>query len=239
MSQSKALQEVVGLGLGVDLELVRIPAGSFVMGSNKGEGDERPLHLVTIPRPFRLGKHQVTQRQWQAVMGSNRSHFKRPDCPVESVSLYECRGFLKKLSEMTGRNFTLPSEAEWEYACRAGSITEFCFGDDESGLDEFGWYYANSGGKPHPVGQKRPNAWGLYDMHGNVSEWCEDAGHDSYAGAPTDGSVWKPEGRSAQRILRGGSYGLPAKYCRSAYRTACSSKYRWSSTGCRVCLQVL
>ncbi len=163
----------VDLGGGVKLEMVLIPAGEFMMGSraaDKGTSNgEKPQHRVRITKPFYLGKYPVTQEQWQAVMGDNPSHFKVPKNPVEEVSWDDCLQFLRRVNEKVGGGkFRFPTEAQWEYACRAGSTTHYCFGDEDSGLSEYAWYAANSGGTPHPVGEKKPNAWGLYDMHGNI-----------------------------------------------------------------------
>ena len=182
-------QMTVDLGGGVTLELILIPPGTFDMGSDRGNPTEKPVHKVTLKKAFYIGKYEVTQEQWQAVMGANPSHFKDPKKPVGSVTWNACRDFVAKLSEKTGRKFSLPSEAEWEYACRAGSTTEFCYGDGEAGLGEYAWYSGNSGDMTHLVGQKKPNKFGLFDMHGNVWEWCEDVWHVSYEGAPTDGSA--------------------------------------------------
>jgi formylglycine-generating enzyme required for sulfatase activity len=223
------------LGAGVKMEFVLIPAGSFLMGSEKGGNDEKPVHKVTIAKPFYLGKYEVTQEQWQVVMGSNPSRFKGPKNPVEMVSWNGCQEFLKKINEkFPGIGSRLPSEAEWEYACRAGSTTEYCFGDGETGLGDYAWYvtnsgrwsFTNSGRETHPVGEKKPNAWGLYDMHGNVAEWCQDWYHDSYSGAPRDGSAWESPAGST-RVIRGGLWNYYALSCRSAnrYRYHPDSRY--------------
>ena len=162
---------------------------------------EHPQHRVRITKPFYLGKYLVTQEQWEAVMGSNPSEFKGPKNPVEMVSWEDCQQFLGKLnakSSSGASKFQLPSEAQWEYACRAGSKTKYCFGDDESKLGEYAWYDANSGNTTHPVGGKKPNAWGLYDMHGNVCEWCQDWwGRDYYAKSPADDPTGLPRARTA------------------------------------------
>ena len=163
---------------------------------------------MRITKPFYLGKYLVTQEQWEAVMGNNPSNFKGPKNPVEEVSWDDCQQFLDKLNDKIGpaeASSQLPSEAQWEYACRAGSTTRYCFGDDESGLGEYAWYDGNSGGKTHPVGEKKPNAWGLYDMHGNVWEWCQDwydGGY--YAKSPTDDPTGPATG--SNRVNRGGCW---------------------------------
>jgi formylglycine-generating enzyme required for sulfatase activity len=147
------------------LELVEIPAGSFLMGS-KERDSEQPIHKVTL-KAFRIGKYPVTQGQYEAVMGKNPSYFKGADRPVERVNWHDAVEFCKKLSKQTGQQVSLASEAQWEYACRAGSTGKYCFGDDESKLGDYAWFLANSGRQTYPVGQKKPNGWGLYDMHGN------------------------------------------------------------------------
>jgi len=213
----------VDLGNGVKLEMVLIPAGEFMMGSpgwdNAFNDDEKPRHQVRITKPFYLGKYEVTQEQWQVVMGSNSSYSKGPKKPVDNVTWEGCQKFVDKLNEKFGAGrgkFQLPTEAQWEYACRAGSTTRYCYGDDESGLREYAWY---GGGSPHPVGQKKPNAWGLYDMHGNAWEWCADW-HDRnyYAKSPTDDPTGPAERVGSSRVYRGGCAACPASHCRSAYR---------------------
>jgi formylglycine-generating enzyme required for sulfatase activity len=197
---------------GVKLEMVYVPGGKFTMGSSDKRDDEKPPHPVTVPN-FYMGKFQITQAQWQAVMGKNPSHFKGDDLPVENVSWDAAQEFCQKLSQLTQKAYRLPTEAEWEYACRAGTT-----GDYAGKLDEMGWYAENSGKKTHPVGKKQANAFGLYDMHGNVWEWCEDVWHDNYDSAPDDGSAWVKGGDQKRRVMRGGSWFGNANYCRSASR---------------------
>jgi formylglycine-generating enzyme required for sulfatase activity len=182
--------------------MVFIPAGEFMMGSEEHD-PEKPVHKVAISKPFYLGKYEVTQEQWQAVMGTNPSHLKGPKKPVGSVSWNDCQDFLRKLSEKTGHKFALPTEAQWEYACRAGSTSRFSFGDDENALKEYAWFDDNSGNTSHRVGEKKPNAWGLYDMHGNVWEWCQSL-YKSYPYRPDDGR--EDLTSRAARALRPGSW---------------------------------
>ena len=222
----------------IDMEFVLIPAGSFIMGSPDGEEAvcvgldgrvekgcqdwikaEQPRHRVTISRAFYLGRYPVTQRQWEAVMDGNPSHFKGDgNRPVESVSWHDAQEFIRRLNEREGHGrYHLPSEAEWEYAARAGTNTRYSFGDEPGHLGRYAWFAENSGGSTSPVGRKEPNAWGLYDMYGNVWEWVQDRwGPDYYSasalsdpGGPTIG---------AQRVLRGGSWFNTARYCRSTIR---------------------
>jgi formylglycine-generating enzyme required for sulfatase activity len=209
----------------VTLEMVNLPAGEFLMGSPDSDSDaesrEKPQHQVQV-NSFAIGKYPVTQAQYQAVMGKNPSHFKNNrQNPVESVSWEDAQAFCHKLSQITGKTYRLPTEAEWEYACRGGTTTRYYFGDDANQLEDYAWYNGNSQKTTHPVGQKKPNAWGLYDMSGNVWEWCEDNWHDNYIGAPKDGSAWfiKNDNRSQSlKCLRGGSWlNLPVS-CRSANR---------------------
>jgi len=196
---------------GARLEMIYVPAGRFTMGSDR-ENNEKPPHPVNVPAYY-AGKYQITQKQWKAMMGTNPSRFKGDDLPVERVSWNDAQEFCKKLQQLTKKAYRLPSEAEWEYACRAGTT-----GDYAGELEEMAWYHDNSEGKTHPVGQKQPNAFGLYDMHGNVWEWCEDVWHGNYKGAPYDGSSWLSEGDSSLHVLRGGSWFVNIYNCRSACR---------------------
>ena len=208
---------LIAFGGSVTMEFVLVPAGSFMMGSDKHSA--LPTHKVTITKPFYIGKYAVTQEQWKAVMGSNPSYYGGERNPVDSVSWNECQTFIEKLNkEVPGHKFSLPSEAQWEYACRAGSMGEYCYGDDEGDVDQYAWHNRNSGYKTHAVGEKKANAWGLYDMHGNVIEWCQDICHWDYEGAPTDGSAWS--GAGAVRVARGGSF--------SRYPSEVSSASRYS-----------
>ena len=219
----------VDLGGGVKMEMVLVPAGEFTMGGD----NEKPVHKVTITKPFYLGKYEVTQEQWEAVMGNNPSRFKGPKNPVESISWDNCQQFLVKLNAKSGGQggkFVLPTEAQWEYACRAGSTGKFCFGDDEKQLGEYAWYAVNSEHKTHPVGGKRPNTFGLHDMHGNVWEWCQD-----WYGAYGAKAVDDPSGptRGSFRVFRGGSWLSGGRFCRSAYRRI-GRGYRHGRLGLRV-----
>ena len=217
---------------GVCPEMVVIPAGSFEMGSSDGASDEGPVHRVDIARPFALGKYEVTQGEWRALMGNNPSDFKDcgDRCPVENVSWEDAQSFVQRLNERTGKRYRLPSEAEWEYACRGGGQDTYCGGED---VDALGWYDKNSGGQAHPVGQKQANGYGLYDMSGNVWEWTEECYHDSYAGAPGDGSAWT-EGDCGRRVLRGGSWNYFADDLRAAYRIVYVPGIRLGNVGFRV-----
>ena len=214
---AKSREIAVDLDNGLKLEMVLIPAGEFIMGTPASDldawskyGNGKLQHRVQITKPFHLGKYLVTQEQWEAVMGNNPSRFKGPKNPVEQVSWADCQQFIDKLNQRQGKpagKFQLPSEAQWEYACRAGSLTRYYFGDDKEQLGEYGWYDKNSGRQTHPVGGKKPNAWGLYDMHGNVWEWCQDW-LDEPTGAET----------GSARVIRGGSWSSPDWDCRSEFR---------------------
>ena len=223
-----------------------IPAGEFGMGSPEGVGwpDERPRLVTRVDRPFRLAVTPVTLGQWRALMGeSGPGAGAGENCPVEAVSWEDAREFIRRLNVREGHDrYRLPAEAEWEYACRAGSNTAYCFGDDPADLEQFAWYEGNSGGRAQPVGRKRPNAWGLFDMHGNVDEWCEDWFHESaYRDAAlrdaATGSSGGP-GRKAglARVLRGGGWSSSAAFCRSALRWFAAPETRFEAIGFRVVL---
>lgn len=217
--------------LAPEIEMVHLPGGSFMMGSPDGAGLdwEHPQHRIAI-LAFYLGKYEVTQAQWRAVMGNNPSGFEGDDLPVVAVSWDDAIEFCRRLSQMTGKEYRLPTEAEWEYACRAQTT-----GDYAGNLDAMGWYRENSGGKTHPVGKKQPNAFGLYDMHGNVAEWCEDDWHDSYDGAPTDGRAWVDGLRQfLNQVVRGGSWIDTAANCRSALRSFSKRGTRGGGIGFRL-----
>jgi len=195
-------------------EMAVIPAGSFQMGSSRFD-NEKPVHSVTISRPFALSRTEVTQGQWRAIMGSNPSRFKNcgDDCPVENVSWHEAKEFIRKLNDKTGKSYRLPTEAEWEYACRAGGNQEYCGSDD---IDAVAWHKDNSGSETHAVAGRQANAFGLYDMIGNVSEWAEDCWNDAN-NAPTDGSAWT-SGECVRRVVRGGSLFFSSQQIRSTRR---------------------
>jgi formylglycine-generating enzyme required for sulfatase activity len=233
------------LGNGVKLEMIAIPGGTFWMGSPANEAErgdnESPQHQVTVPSFF-MGKYPLTQAQYQAIMGKNTAYFKGNNRPVENVSWDDAVRFCQKLSQRTGKNYRLPSEAEWEYACRAGTKTPFSFGDNITTdlVNYNGTYPYKSAPKGKyreqttDVGTFPPNPFGLYDMHGNVWEWCEDDWHENYIDAPTDGSAWNSQSGSNTKLLRGGSWNYYAGYCRSASRFRLSRDFRYNDCGFRV-----
>ncbi|OLP18380.1 hypothetical protein BST81_11010 [Leptolyngbya sp. 'hensonii'] len=250
--------ETLGLNAGqeIGLDLIAIPGGSFTMGAPASEPDgsknERPQHEVTL-QPFYLGRYPITQAQWRVVSSYDRvnqdldpdpSSFKGDHRPVEQVSWEDAQEFCQRLSAKTGKAYRLPSEAQWEYACRAGSTTPFHFGETLTpDLANYNGNYTYNNGSPGEnrkqttdVGIFPANDWGLHDMHGNVLEWCEDDYHSNYQGAPDDGSAWiEVDQEQNRRVLRGGSWADSPGYCRSAVRLNDSRENRFNSIGFRVC----
>ena len=231
------LQVTKELTNSLGMQFVLIPAGTFMMGSGiaeAGDEDERPQHQVTLSQPFYLQTTPVTQGQWKRLMGENPSFFPEcgEDCPVENVSWDDAQEFIKKLNHLEKVDqYRLLTEAEWEYSCRAGSTQSYCFGEGEAELGQYAWYADNSQRSPNPVGRLKPNAWGLYDMHGNVYEWCQDR----YAAYP-HGPVTDPKGPSVgeYRVLRGGSWDCEAGEIHSTYRHRLTPGYRYGHEGFRV-----
>jgi formylglycine-generating enzyme required for sulfatase activity len=245
--QAKSHQQAFAAYLGVTVEssnsigmkFALIPPGEFVMGSptnEPGREGNEASHKVTLTRSFELAVYEVTQEQYQQIMGNNPSRFKGPTNPVEMVSWNDAVEFCSRLSALPGEKaagyvYRLPTEAEWEYACRAGTTTKFSFGDKDARLDDYAWYDINSNRTSHPIGQKRPNPWGLYDIHGNVWEWCQD-----WYGDYPDDAVTDPTGARSgtKRVYRGGCWGYLSVGCRSALRTMNTPDYRLSDHGFRV-----
>jgi len=233
--QGEETKEITYYKNSIGMEFVKIEPGEFLMGSPANEGgrsDDEKQHEVAIRKGFYLGATEVTQDQWRAVMGNNPSYFTGDGrLPVEQVSWLDAQEFCKKLSDSDtegGRTYRLPTEAEWEYACRAGTTGPYA-----GKLEDMAWYSQNSGSKTHPVATKQANAWGLYDMHGNVWEWCQSA----YEGYPYDAD----DGRNAyndhvNRVCRGGCWDIDPWSCRSADRVGPSPAYRYDIFGFRVCL---
>ncbi len=237
-----AKEITVDLGDGVTMKLVLIPAGEFRMGLPDSEKDavhdQKPQHRVRITGPFYLGVYEVTQEQYERVMGANPSDSKGAELPVGRVTRDDAQKFCRKLSELAeekepGRAYRLPTEAQWEYACRAGSTKRYCCGDDESLLGDYAWYKKNARGQPHTVGQKKPNAWGLYDMHGNAREWCRDWHEDDYyTRSPADDPAGPASGVAG--VLRGGDWSGYPESCRSADRFRIVPDRAYDSFGLRV-----
>jgi formylglycine-generating enzyme required for sulfatase activity len=225
-------------------EMVRIEPGTFLMGSAEGAGDddERPQHEVRIARAYGMGRYPVTFEEYgafaKAIKGDlpDDRGWGRGRRPAINVSWQDAVAYAQWLSERTGKRYRLPSEAEWEYAARAGTGSRWSFGDDKGALDRCAWYWTNSGDQTHPVGGKEPNPWGLYDVHGNVWEWVQDCWHGNYQGAPNDGTAWLEAsgGDCGQRVLRGGSwFGKPVDL-RSANRYGYDADYRYNLFGFRL-----
>jgi formylglycine-generating enzyme required for sulfatase activity len=222
----------------IGMELVLVPAGVFLMGGDpvaeQADENETPRHDVAFDAPFYMGSVTVTQSQWQKVMGHNPSHFIGLDRPVESVSHEEALSFVRRLNRAEGTNvYGLPTEAQWEYAARAGSTAAYCFGSETGMLAGYAWYRANSDGSTQPVGRLTPNDWGLYDMHGNVHEWCADWFDRHYYAASPSLSPLGPK-TGVARCLRGGDWGSEEWYCRSAIRSLSSPQRQSPRVGFRV-----
>ncbi len=214
------------------MELILIKSGTFKMGStNDNLSNELPVHDVKISRSFYLGKYELTQAEWTKVMGDNPSEPPNcPDYPVVNVSWKDIQKFLRRLNNSDKKyHYDLPSEAQWEYACRAGTTGSF----SDPSPEEVAFYDITSKTKVQPVGKKRPNPWGLFDMHGNVWEWCKDQYHKDYTGAPTDGSAWVDQNEPSG-VLRGGSYNIPASRCHSSTREQSPLNGRNQNYGFRV-----
>ena len=223
---------------GVSFEMVYVEGGTFVMGAtSEQESDaydnEKPVHSVTLSGYY-IGKCEVTQELWEAVMGSNPSHFKGAQNPVESVSWNDCQNFIKKLNSLTGRTFRLPTEAEWEYAARGGNQSSHYKYSGSGNIGNVAWYDDNSGSKTHAVGTKSPNELGIYDMSGNVYEWCSDR----YGGYYSAGAQTNPQGPSSgsYRVLRGGSWYYYARRCRVSHRGGSGPDNSSSDYGLRLVL---
>ncbi len=228
-------------------EMARIPAGSFLMGApskqdlhmnekSEARDDEKPQHLVAV-KAFTLGKFEITQEQWYAVMGSNPSLNKGPKLPVENISWDDAQKYLQKLSQKTGKKYRLPSEAEWEYAARSGSTTLYPWGDSYSDSHLYAWSKADAV-ETNFVGLKKPNQFGLYDMLGNVSEWTQDCWNDNYNGAPDDGSA-RLSGNCSLRVLRGGTWGDDPQNLRTTIRDGTHpTYYRFSGSSFRVAADI-
>lgn len=216
----------------------------FQMGRAEGDASEKPSHAVTLKHPFAIARYEVPQNLWAAVMGGNPSRWKGPRNSVELLSYDDAVEFCRKVTEqlreaglITARQeVRLPSEAEWEYAARAGSQTVYSFGDDVQELDAHAWSTRNAAGNDPPVGAKRPNAWNLHDVHGYLWEWCADAWHDNYTGAPADGTAWSAGGDPTQRVLRGGSWKDTAEKLTSSSRRAAPRTLKDDAVGLRCVL---
>ncbi|MBO5942649.1 MAG: SUMF1/EgtB/PvdO family nonheme iron enzyme [Bacteroidales bacterium] len=220
----------------IEYPMVYVSGGSFMMGSDDIEAysDQKPVHRVTLSS-YRIGKYEVTQELWEAVMGSNPSCFKGSRRPVENVSWDDCQTFIRKLNSLTGQTFKLPTEAQWEFAARGGNSSKGYKYSGSNYIDNVGWYYDNSGSTSHNVGTKSPNELGIYDMSGNVREWCRDwYGYGTYSSS----SQVDPEGPSAgsERVYRGGSWRFNARDCPVSYRSSNSPDFRYSNLGLRLCL---
>ena len=221
----------------------KFPA-EFTMGDDRAGEAERPAHRVKLGRKFQIARYEVPQNLWQAVLGENPSKWKGPRNSVEMLSFDDAQEFCRKATELMraakligeSEVIRLPSEAEWEYAARAGTTTRYSFGDDAAQLGEYGWFNGNAKGNDPPVGAKQPNAWRLYDVHGYLWEWCADRWHDDYAGAPADGSAWNSGGDAKRGVLRGGSWKDDAEKLASSVRRPADKQFKDDAVGLRCVL---
>lgn len=227
----------IDCGNGISMDFVRIDSGIFEMGSDEevGDADETPKHEVTITKPFYIGTYEVTQAQWKQVMGELPCEGKGDTYPVDSVSWKDCQEFLEKLEDLTGYQFSLPTEAQWEYSCRAGTTAKWFFGDDSDELSTYAWV-GEDVTSTMPVGQKEPNPWGLYDMYGNVQEWCQDWYENPYSTTETVDPTGPDSG--ASKVIRGGGWGDTEEMIRSAYRNANGEEEQNDGTGFRCVLVI-
>ena len=224
---------------GICIEMVKVEAGTFMMGATSEMKDsygwEKPVHQVTLTNDYYMGKYEVTQALWQAVMGSNPSEYKGDNLPVETVSWNDCQKFISKLNSLTGRKFRLPTEAEWEYAARGGKESRGYQYSGSSNISDVAWYDENSGSKTHPVGTKQANELGIYDMTGNVWEWCSDW-YSSYSSSSQTNPTGSDSGSA--RVSRGGGWNCNASYCRLSVRFYYTPDFRLDILGLRLALSV-
>jgi formylglycine-generating enzyme required for sulfatase activity len=240
-TMNEAILEIGGAPK-MEIRFAEIPPGDFRMGSvnELPYAPETPVHDVSIAYSFFVSRFPVTQEQYAALTGANPSKFRHAaQLPVENVSWAEAREFCRKLAEESGRLIRLPTETEWEYVCRAGSATEYFFGDDAKDLPEYAWFEDNADEKTQPVGLKKPNAWGVYDIVGNVWEWCADVWKSDYDDFPADGSAnLKNIERQPRRAVRGGSWAMNAFRCRSSYRSFDWHDNQTEKLGFRVVMEI-
>jgi formylglycine-generating enzyme required for sulfatase activity len=220
---------------GAEVDFVLCPSGKFVMGSDDGFPLEQPRRDVTIRRPFWISSTLVTQELWQVVMPDNHSEFRNsPRLPVENVSFDDACAFCNRVTELAGKRFSLPTEAQWEYACRAGTETEYFWGSSSAEATKFAWFELNAREQTQEVGKLKANPWDLYDMVGNLWEWCSDTWHDDYQDAPTTDEAWQDSLARPRRVLRGGAWDMDAFRLRSAYRSFDFRQLRTSRFGLRL-----
>ena len=218
----------------VTFKMIRVAAGTFMMGDKKGKPDAQPVHSVTLTNDYYMGETEVTQELWTAVMGKNPSDFESPKNPVECVSWDDCQKFIRKLNKLTGKKFRLPTEAEWEYAARGGNKSKGCLFAGSNNIDDVAWYWDNSMQQTHPVAQKQPNELGLYDMCGNVWEWCNDK-YDStyYSHSPATNPTGPATGTG---LVRGGAWNSSDEFYNPTYRLSFQRNQLDCNTGLRLAL---